>query len=166
MSLSPLDGQQDPQIEPSGVLSEGLRIYQETIVINTLERFQLVSIAGRIKELIQQSGVRVGFVNLTTLHTTASLFVNEWQDALLHDIRCFLEGFVGQQEHWRHNDPAWSDCDRKNADSHLRGLLLGHSLSLQIQKAVLALGKFQSIILAELDGPRERGMTVQVIGVA
>ena len=33
------------------------------------------------------------------------------------------------------NDPAWSDCDRQNADSHLRALLLGHSLSLQIQKA-------------------------------
>ena len=166
MSLSPLEVQQESQTEPAGAVSGGLRIYQETIVINTAERLQLVNITGRIKELIQRSGVRAGCVNLTTLHTTASLFINEWQDALLHDIRCFLERFVRQEEYWRHNDPAWSDCDRKNADSHLRALLLGHSLSLQIQKAALVLGKFQSIILAELDGPQERGMSVQVIGVA
>ena len=31
-----------------------------------------------------------------------------------------------------HNDPAHSDCDRQNADSHLRALLLGHSLTLQV----------------------------------
>ena len=166
MRRSPLDVQQEAQTEPGAALSGRLRVYQEMLVINTSERFQLVNLTGRIKELIQRSGIRVGFVNLMILHTTVSLFINEWQDALLHDIRCILERFVGQEEYWRHNDPAWSDCDRKNADSHLRALFLSHSVSLQIQKAALVLGKFQSIILAELDGPRERGMSVQVIGIA
>lgn len=166
MSVSSASVQRDQETDPSKALTGELRIYQETLVVRTSERLELVNVTNRIRELIQRSGIRVGFVHLTTLHTTVSLFINEWQDALLHDVRSFLEQLIGRDQSWRHNDPAWSDCDRKNADSHLRALLLGHSLSLQIQKAALVLGRFQSIILAELDGPQERGMSVQVIGVA
>lgn len=166
MSASSIGVEQEQETISEESVAGPLRIYQETIVVNTSERLELVNITNRIKELIKRSGVRSGFVNLTTLHTTVSLFINEWQDALLYDVRGFLEQLVGRDAYWRHNDPNWSDCERKNADSHVRALLLGHSLSLQIQKAALVLGTFQSIILAELDGPRERGMSIQVIGVA
>ena len=93
------------------------------------------------------------------------MFINEWQDALLHDIGTVLEQFVGHDEKWRHDDPAYSDCERKNAASHLRGLLLGSSVSLQVRNTKVLLGTWQSIILAELDGPRSRSVSVQVMGV-
>lgn len=141
-----------------------LKIYQETIYLDTSERFEFLNLTNRIRDLIDRSGVRAGFVNLNTLHTTVCLFINEWQDALLQDMKSILQDLVGG-DGWRHNDPACSDCERKNAASHLRALLLGHSLSLQVHKAALVLGKWQSIILAELDGPQRRGMSVQVIGV-
>ncbi len=166
MSVCGAGVQQEPECESAEALSGPLRVYQETIFFKTAQRLELLNITNRVKELVQRSGIRAGFVNLSALHTTVSLFINEWQDALLHDIRRALEQFVRRDDYWHHNDPAWSDCDRQNADSHLRALLLGHSLSLQVQKAAPVLGTFQSIILAELDGPRERGMSVQVIGVA
>lgn len=166
MSFATIGVQPVQDDEPGEVVAGDLRIYQETIVVNTTHRFEFLNITNRIKELIQRSGIRFGVVNLSTLHTTVCLFINEWQDALLNDFRTILEELVGGDQAWKHNDPACSDCDRKNAASHLRALLLGHCLSLQVQKAALVLGTWQSIILAELDGPQERGMSVQVIGVA
>jgi secondary thiamine-phosphate synthase enzyme len=114
---------------------------------------------------VRKSGVREGIVHLQSLHTTTAVFLNEWQDALLHDVRQFLDGLVSRENSWRHNDPRFSDCERRNADSHLRGMIMGQSLSLQVRNSAVLLGTWQSIILAEFDGPRSRSMSVQVSGV-
>jgi secondary thiamine-phosphate synthase enzyme len=104
-------------------------------------------------------------VHLQSLHTTTAVFINEWQDALLHDVKNFLGEMVNPESGWRHNDPQFSDCERKNADSHLRGMIMGQSLCLQVRNSAVLLGTWQSIILAEFDGPRSRSMSVQVLGV-
>src|SRR5271166_5356804 len=90
---------------------------------------------------------------------------NDRQDALLHDVRSFFEQVVDRNQYYRHNDPAYSDCERKNADSHMRGMLMGQTLSLQVRNATVLLGTWQSIIFAEFDGPRSRSLAVQVSGV-
>jgi thiamine phosphate synthase YjbQ (UPF0047 family) len=45
-------------------------------------------------------------------------------------------------------------------------MVLGHTLSVPVRNGELMLGNWQSIILAELDGPRERSVQVQVLGVS
>jgi secondary thiamine-phosphate synthase enzyme len=99
------------------------------------------------------------------MHTTCALFINEAQRALHADIKRFLEHVVARDLDWMHNDPDHSDCDRMNADSHLRAMLLGHSLTLQITGAEIVLGQWQRLLMAELDGPRERSIRVQVMGI-
>jgi len=131
----------------------------------TTERLQLINITDRINEIVRKSGVRDGIVHLQSLHTTAAVFLNEWQDALLHDVKSYLDHLVPGDREWRHNDPRYSDCERQNADSHLRGMVLGQSLCLQVRNSAVLLGTWQSIILAELDGPRSRSMSVQVSGI-
>jgi secondary thiamine-phosphate synthase enzyme len=100
------------------------------------------------------------------MHTTSAIFINEWQDALLYDIKVYLSGVISKEQYYRHNDPAWSDCDRHNADSHLRSLMVGMSLTLQIAGGDVLLGEFQSIIMAEFDGPRERSIRLHAMGIA
>jgi secondary thiamine-phosphate synthase enzyme len=131
----------------------------------TTERLQLINITDRINDIVRKSGIRDGMVHLQSLHTTAAVFLNEWQDALLHDVKSYLEHLVPGGLEWRHNDPRYSDCERQNADSHLRGMMLGQSLCLQVRNSAVLLGTWQSIILAELDGPRSRSMSVQVTGI-
>ena len=131
----------------------------------TNDRLQLLNITERINEIVRRSGVRDGIVHLQSLHTTSAVFINEWQDALLHDVRSFFEQVVNRDQYYRHNDPAYSDCERKNADSHMRGMLMGQTLSLQVRNATVLLGTWQSIIFAEFDGPRSRSLAVQVSGV-
>ena len=131
----------------------------------TNDRLQLLNITERVNEIVRRSGVRDGIVHLQSLHTTSAIFINEWQDALLHDVRSFFEQVVDREQYYRHNDPAYSDCERKNADSHMRGMLMGQTLSLQVRNATILLGTWQSIIFAEFDGPRSRSLAVQVSGV-
>jgi secondary thiamine-phosphate synthase enzyme len=141
------------------------KIFHRVLDWITNDRMQLINITDRINEIVRKSGVREGLVHLQSLHTTTAVFINEWQDALLHDVKSFLADMVSREHSWRHNDPEYSDCERRNADSHMRGMLMGQSLILQVRNSAVLLGTWQSIILAEFDGPRSRSMSVQVSGI-
>jgi secondary thiamine-phosphate synthase enzyme len=130
----------------------------------TLQKFELVNLTQLVEDLVAKSGIREGIAVLQSLHSTAAIFVNEWQDALLEDFRTLLEQAVRDDLPWRHNDPRFSDCDRGNAASHLRALLLGPGATLAVRGGRLVRGPWQSIILAEIDGPRTRSVSLQLLG--
>ena len=73
--------------------------------------------------------------------------------------------FVEDGLPYKHNSPEWSDCDRNNASSHLRSLLFNNGVMLPVVEGKPVLGQFQSVILAELDGPRERTLKLQFLGM-
>ena len=135
----------------------GVTIHGETFVIDTDQRVELVDLTNKIMEFVRRFNVSEGLVSIWSMHTTCTLLINEFQVALLAELKRFID---------MHNDPKHSDCDRMNADSHLRALLLGHSLSLQISGGEVVLGQWQRILMAELDGPRARSLRVQIFGVS
>jgi secondary thiamine-phosphate synthase enzyme len=141
-----------------------LRLINETVRVVTDKRLELYNLTERVADVIKRHDVKDGMVLLSSLHTTLALFVNEWQNALLHDIKSMLDKVVSPNDSWKHNDPEFSDCDRQNAHSHLQASLLGHAVSFSVSKGKLVLGQFQAIIAAELDGPRHRDLAVQIIG--
>jgi secondary thiamine-phosphate synthase enzyme len=144
----------------------GVTIHGETFVVDTDQRVELIDLTNRIMEFVRRFQINEGVVNIWSMHTTCTLLINEFQVALLADIKRFLEQMVARDAEYLHNDPQHSDCDRQNADSHLRAMLLGHSLSLQISGGEVVLGQWQRILMAELDGPRARSLRVQVFGVS
>ena len=138
----------------------------ETLTVETTDRVELADITERLRDFVRASGVREGIVSLWSLHTTCAVFINEAQRALHADIKRLLETMVDRDADWMHNDPQHSDCDRLNADAHLRAMLLGHSLTLQVSGGEPVLGQWQRVLVAELDGPRSRTLRVQVMGIA
>lgn len=138
-------------------------IRHETFTVATEERLQFMDLTKRVRDLLQRYEIKQGLLTLNSLHTTTALFINEWQEALLHDIQFLLDRLINEHDGYRHNDPHFSDCDRSNADSHLRSLLLGRQLSIPVVDGEMSLGTFESIIFAELDGPRERQIQLQVL---
>ena len=154
-----------PVSEVSAATAGGLMIHGETLIISTDERIEVVDLTDRVMTFVRRLSIREGLVSLWSLHTTCTVFINEFQSALLSDIRRFLEQMVARDEEWLHNNPNHSDCDRMNADSHLRALLLGHSLTLQVSGGEVVLGQWQRVLMAELDGPRARTLRVQAWGV-
>jgi secondary thiamine-phosphate synthase enzyme len=137
----------------------------ESLTVRTQSKLQMINLTSQIDECIAKSGVRNGFAGVFSQHTTAVLLVNEWQSALLDDIGEFLHRVVEEGLPYKHNSPLFSDCDRGNATSHLRSLLFNNSVLLPVVDGKALLGQFQSLILAELDGPRERTLKVQILGV-
>lgn len=98
------------------------------------------------------TGVCTVFVN----HTTAAVSINEAEPRLIEDIASFVES-LSAPNGWEH------DALDGNADAHLRSSLLGRSVSVPVQDGELALGRWQSILLIECDGPRERSLSVQTV---
>src|SRR5947207_9251794 len=130
----------------------GLTIHGETFVVQTDQRVEVVDLTNRVMEFVRRFNVREGFVSLWSMHTTCTLFINEFQVALLSDIKRFLETMVARDAAYMHNDPQHSDCDRMNADSHLRAMLLGHNLTLQINGGLIVLGQWQRMLIAQHGG--------------
>ena len=143
-----------------------MKVHSDTITVETGERLQLIDITDRLASFLAASGVREGVLSVWSLHTTCAVFINEAQPALHADIKSALEQLVARDGRWMHNDPAHSDCDRSNADAHLRAMLLGHSLTLQVAGGEIVLGQWQRVLAGELDGPRIRTLRVQSMGVA
>ncbi len=150
---------------PAPASQGNYKVFSKVLDWITDDRMQLLNITDKINEIVRKSNIKDGVVHLQSLHTTTSVFINEWQDALLHDVKTFFDEVVLRDKYYRHNDPEHSDCERQNADSHMRGMLMGQTLSLQVRNATVLLGTWQSIILAEFDGPRSRSLAVQVSGI-
>jgi secondary thiamine-phosphate synthase enzyme len=142
-----------------------LVIHVETITVQTEDRVELVDLTERIAATVERSKITEGLASVWSQHTTCAVFINEDQAALHADIKTFLEKTVSRDGKWMHNDPEHSDCDRNNADAHLRAMLLGHGMTLQITGGELVLGQWQRVLAAELDGPRSRTFRVQVQGI-
>ncbi|HWQ36433.1 MAG TPA: secondary thiamine-phosphate synthase enzyme YjbQ [Blastocatellia bacterium] len=141
------------------------KVASTLLIFRTNERLELQSITKDIAAFIEQAGVRDGFVQVSSLHTTCGILMNETQGALLQDIASLFEQVVPRGVYYKHNDPLLSDCDRRNADSHLRAVITGLNVSVPVVDGRLRLGTWQNIILAEFDGPNNRKVHVQVMGI-
>ena len=142
-----------------------VKVFSKTVTVKSSERTELINLSPDIRQFVEATAVNDGYVQISSLHTTAGLFVNEWQDALLSDVKGLFERMVPRETYYRHNDPEFSDCDRHNADSHLRNVVLGRSLSIPISQGKIVLGRWQSVILAEFDGANQRQVFMQAFGI-
>lgn len=141
-----------------------MKVFSTSFTLSSEERTEVLDISKLVREATQQFPVNVGIALINTLHTTCALFINEFQGSLIEDIKGLAERLVPERTGYRHDDPRYSDCERGNAHAHLRSALFGRSIALGITDGDLSLGRFQSIIFAEFDGPRKREITVQILG--
>jgi secondary thiamine-phosphate synthase enzyme len=141
-----------------------MKVFNTSFTLHTEECTEVSDITKLVREAIQQFPVSAGIALINTLHTTCAVFINEYLSALIDDLKGLVERLVPERGGYRHDDPRYSDCERGNAHSHLRAALLGRSIAVGINGGELTLGRFQSVIFAEFDGPRKREITVQVMG--
>ena len=142
-----------------------VKVVRKTITLLSESRTELLDITKQVRNVVLSADVKEGMVLINSLHTTCALFVNEFQGALVEDLTNMLNRLVKERNGYRHDDPRYSDCERGNAHAHLRAALLGRSVAVGINGGEMSLGRFQSVIFAELDGPRERSIDLQIMGV-
>jgi secondary thiamine-phosphate synthase enzyme len=139
------------------------------IRITTNQPTEFIDLTDRLRAFVAESGIQFGFLNVQTLHTTAAIVVNENEPLLLADFAAALERTVPADEVYRHDDAAVRTVnvtadERVNGHAHCRALLLGPSACINVIGGNLQLGAWQRVFLTELDGPRQREISVFVLG--
>lgn len=124
--------------------------------VKTSARVALVDITQTVHQAVASSGVANGLCNLFTPHTTAALIVSEnWDPDVTLDLLQHLQQLVPREGDYRHSEG--------NSQAHILSVMLGVSLNLPIEDGKLALGRWQGVLLAEFDGPRERSVRVTIV---
>lgn len=165
----------------------------DTRVYKTKYRTQFITITKDIEEVVASSGVKRGVVTIQTHHTTCGIWINEDEKNLIgpseeigyaSDLRKVLDNFANPMHEYGHNDIC--DINNKNGKrnthlcepdengviqecvnghAHAQALMIHPSLSCIVEGGKLLLGRWQQIMLVELDHDRERKISVLVQGV-
>lgn len=146
-----------------------MHIYHQVEQISTQEPVSIVNLNPLIEVAIERSCIDNGFVIVSSRHTTTAITINEYEPRLLEDLRAWLRKLAPAQDKYLHNDIHLRDCppdEPANAHSHLLAMLLGSSESIPLQQRKMALGKWQAVMLVDLDGPRQRTMNIHILGTA
>ena len=124
------------------------------IPIHTPEREIFLDITDRVETAVGQSHPRFsGLVGVYVPHTTAGVTINEGADpSVVRDIVESLRRLVPRDAGYRHGEG--------NSDAHIKASLVGSSVLVPVEEGRLRLGTWQSIYLAEFDGPRNRRVWV------
>jgi secondary thiamine-phosphate synthase enzyme len=130
---------------------------------------EFIDLTDHLEKIVVGAGVASGIVNVQTLHTTTAILVNEHEPLLLGDFERILESAAPGHARYQHDDKAartvnLTNDERPNGHAHCRALLLPCSVALNVANGRLVLGKWQRVFLVELDGPREREISVLVVG--
>jgi secondary thiamine-phosphate synthase enzyme len=146
-----------------------VRTCRDLVSFRTERPFQVIDLTSLVAERVRRSGVLEGTVVVHSRHTTASVIVQENEPLLLEDLRDCLERWAPVSARYRHDDlHARADAppdERRNGHAHVRAMLLGTSVALNVAGGRLDVGEWQSVLLVELDGPRPRTVSIQVLGV-
>jgi conserved hypothetical protein TIGR00149 len=123
------------------------------ITVETDTRTEVIDITDRVEAALSNDAS--GVCTVFSQHTTMGVVVNEAESRLMADLADALDELV-PEEGWQH------DQIDDNADSHVRAMLVGESVTVPVEGGGLQLGRWQSIFAVECDGPRTRTITVQM----
>ncbi len=125
-------------------------------VVRTKKKLEMVDITGRVVDVVKQSGVSDGICLVYVPHATAAVAINENADPNVCEDILEALGTLIPEGKWRH------DRIDENAAAHIKATILGPSQAVPVRAGRLRLGTWQSVMLVELDGPRERTVIVEV----
>jgi len=140
-----------------------LQLYIETLIYRSRKHLELINITQDVNDIVRKHGLKAGYVIVQSVHTTTAVFINEFHQALVGDMKSFLERLAERWDTWRGAALRRSESHEEHLASRLRTMILGHTLSLPVHNGELQLGDWQSVVLAELDGPQERPVEIQLV---
>lgn len=138
-----------------------MKAHTHYLWFNTKKPQEIIDITDDVAEQVTASGIQEGFVLVSAMHITASVFVNDHESGLWHDILTWLEGTIApwEPDRYRHNLTG-----EDNAAAHLRSLTVGHEVVVPVTDGALDLGPWQRVFYGEWDGRRRKRVIVKVMG--
>ena len=143
-----------------------------TTEVTALERYGYIDLTDELQRAIKDSGVTDGAAIAFCSHTTCALLINEWEDGAMEDFRARVRTLVpDEDQYYAHDDldrrtqNLAESHERANGHAHVKAMLLSAtSHAIPVVAGEPAFGRWQRLILLELDEPKERQISFQVFG--
>ncbi len=138
-----------------------MTVVTKELKIKSKKENDMIDITTQTLELVKKSGIRNGNVTIFVSGSTAALTTIEFEPGLKRDFPEMLERIAPSDIDYGH-EQMWHDG---NGHSHVKASLIGPSLTIPFTNSKLLLGRWQQIVLIELDTrARDRNLILQILG--
>ena len=137
-----------------------MRSYRKELWFNTKTRREFINITPEVKDCLTESGIMEGLVLVNAMHITASVFINDDESGLHHDMEVWLEKLAPEKPHSQYRHNGYED----NADAHLKRSVMGREVVVAVTNGEFDLGPWEQIFYGEFDGKRRKRVLVKIIG--
>ncbi|MDP2688862.1 MAG: secondary thiamine-phosphate synthase enzyme YjbQ [Deltaproteobacteria bacterium] len=138
-----------------------MKVFTSAIRIRSNAKAEEVNITSQVEAVVLESDIYEGMALVFTGHTTASIHLNNADRDLEDDFHNLLNEMIPNKPTYKHNKGDYG----RNADAHLKSLLVGNSVTVPVTKGRIVLGQWQAIYFSEFDGPRSRLISIKVFGL-
>ena len=138
-----------------------MKSYRKELWFNIPARRAYLNITSRVEECLSESGIREGLCLVNAMHITASVYINDDEQGLLHDYDTWLEKLAPHEpvEGYQHNRTG-----EENADAHMKRQVMGREVVVAVTNGKLDFGPWEQIFYGEFDGMRKKRVLVKIIG--
>lgn len=136
-----------------------MKSYVEYLTFNTKNKVEFINITDRVEKALTKSHIKEGFILVSAMHITASIYVNDDEMGLIEDIKEWLQKLAPQGPDYRHHNTG-----EANGDAHLKSLLMHHQVIVPVTDGKIDFGPWQQVFYAEFDGQRNKRVIIKIIG--
>jgi secondary thiamine-phosphate synthase enzyme len=136
-----------------------MKTHTDYLWFDTRARQEFVRITDEVAAIVARSGVVDGMVLVSAMHITSGVYVNDWEDGLIHDFQVWLERLAPSGLDYRHHRTG-----EDNADAHMKRQVMGREVVVAITGGRLDFGPWEQIFYGEFDGNRRKRVLVKIIG--
>lgn len=137
-----------------------MKSFRKELTFCLPSRRGLVNITRTVQQAVTESGIREGMVLVNAMHITASVFINDDESGLHHDMEVWLEKLAPEKPYSQYRHNGYED----NADAHLKRSVMGREVVVAITDGRLDFGPWEQIFYFEFDGKRNKRVLIKIIG--
>ena len=137
-----------------------MKSYRKELWFNIPTRRGFVNITPDVNVCLTESGIREGLVLVNAMHITASVFINDDESGLHHDMDVWLDRLAPEKPYNQYHHNGYED----NADAHLKRSVMGREVVVAVTNGKLDFGPWEQIFYGEFDGKRRKRVLVKIIG--
>ena len=136
-----------------------MKSFRKALLFNTPTRTAFINITPQIDICLKESHIQEGLILVNAMHVTSSVFINDDEPGLLHDLENWLNNLVpNDPQHFRHN------INAEDADAHIKREILGRGSVIAVTEGKLDFGPNEQVFYCEFDGKRPKRVLIKIIG--
>jgi len=137
-----------------------MKSYRKELWFNIPTRRAFINITPDVNACLAESGIQEGLVLVNAMHITASVFINDDESGLHHDMDVWLDRLAPEKPYNQYKHNGYED----NADAHLKRSVMGREVVVAVTNGKLDFGTWEQIFYGEFDGKRRKRVLVKIIG--